>query len=160
MVYKITGDEIMEVNVEIEINESKEKVWKAITDIENSESMISGILKINVLVQPEDELVGLKWEETREMFGQQAMETMWITEAVENEYYCTRAESHGSVYITRLSLNDSSDNTLLRMSFTGLAQTMMANILSFLMAPLIKKSMKKALLKDLQEIKTFVETAN
>lgn len=150
----------MEVNVEIEINESKEKVWKAITDIENSESMISGILKINVLVQPEDELVGLKWEETREMFGQQAMETMWITEAVENEYYCTRAESHGSVYITRLSLNDSSDNTLLRMSFTGLAQTMMANILSFLMAPLIKKSMKKALLKDLQEIKTFVETAN
>jgi len=160
MVYKITGDEIMEVNVEIEINEPKEKVWKAITDIENSESMISGILKINVLVQPEDELVGLKWEETREMFGQQAMETMWITEAVENEYYCTRAESHGSVYITRLSLNDSSDNTLLRMSFTGLAQTMMANILSFLMAPLIKKSMKKALLKDLQEIKTFVETAN
>lgn len=150
----------MEVNVEIEINEPKEKVWKAITDIENSESMISGILKINVLVQPEDELVGLKWEETREMFGQQAMETMWITEAVENEYYCTRAESHGSVYITRLSLNDSSDNTLLRMSFTGLAQTMMANILSFLMAPLIKKSMKKALLKDLQEIKTFVETAN
>lgn len=147
----------MNVNVEVEINKSKEKVWKAITNIENSESMISGILNINVLVRPANGLVGFKWEETREMFGQKAMETMWITDAVENEFYGTRAESHGSIYITRLSLKESGNNTLLSMSFTGLAQTMVAKVLSFLMGPFIKKSMKKVLLKDLQEIKGFVE---
>lgn len=90
----------MMVTVEIEIVNSREAVWRAITDIENSNSMISGILKINILHKPSDSFVGLKWEETRQMFGKEAMETMWITDAVVNEYYSTRAESHGSVNIT------------------------------------------------------------
>jgi carbon monoxide dehydrogenase subunit G len=148
---------IMIVTVEIAINKPKESVWNAITDIENCQSMISSIIKINVLHKPSAGLIGLKWEETREMFGKEAMETMWITDSVVNEYYCTRAESHGSVYITRLSLKDSGDTTLLTMSFNAIAQTGIAKILSLLMGPLIRKSIKKALIKDLQDIKAFVE---
>lgn len=147
----------MIVTVEIAINESKDSVWKAITDIEKCESMISSIMKINILDKPSDSLVGLRWEETREMFGKEATETMWITESVVNEYYCTRAESHGSVYVTRLSLTKSGSNTLLTMAFSGIAQTNIAKILSFLMVPLIRKSIKKALMKDLEDIKEFVE---
>lgn len=147
----------MIVTVEIAINESKDSVWKAITDIEKCESMISNIIKINILDKPSDSLVGLRWEETREMFGKEATETMWITESVVNEYYCTRAESHGSVYVTRLSLTKSGSTTLLTMAFSGIAQTNIAKILSFLMGPLIRKSIKKALMKDLEDIKEFVE---
>ena len=147
----------MIVTVEIAINESKDSVWKAITDIEKCESMISSIMKINILDKPSDSLVGLRWEETREMFGKEATETMWITESVVNEYYCTRAESRGSVYVTRLSLTKSGSNTLLTMAFSGIAQTNFAKILSFLMGPLIRKSIKKALMKDLEDIKEFVE---
>ena len=64
-------------------------------------------------------LVGLKWTETRLMFGKQATETMWITDAEENDYYQTRAESHGSIYISRLEIKDSGDGTELTMSFEG-----------------------------------------
>ena len=97
----------MIVTVNTEINKPKEVVWKVITDIEHSQSVISGIKRINLLNRPSGDLVGLKWEETREMFGKEATETMWITDAETNDYYCTRAESHGSVYITKLSLQNS-----------------------------------------------------
>ena len=59
----------MKVTELVEISSRKESVWKAITDIENAEGLISGILKINILHRLADGLVGLKWEETREMFG-------------------------------------------------------------------------------------------
>lgn len=134
----------MIVTQEIAINRSRDSIWKAITDIEKCESMISSIMKINILDKPSDSLVGLRWEETREMFGKEATETMWITESVVNEYYCARAESHGSVYVTRLSLTESGSGTLLKMAFSGIAQTNIAKILSFLMGPLIRKSIKKA----------------
>ncbi len=147
----------MNVTVNIKINKSKESVWKAITDIENCQQMISGIIKLKVLNKPTEGIDGLKWEETREMFGKEATETMWITDSMENEYYTTRAESHGSIYDTKLSLMDSGDGSLLTMSFTGNAHTMVSKILSFIMGPLLKKSMVKALNKDLEDIKAFVE---
>lgn len=147
----------MTVTVQIQIDKPKEIIWKAITDIGNAEKMISAILATHVLHKPESGLVGLKWVETRKMFGKTAMETMWITDAIDNEYYDTRAESHGSVYITRLGLTDSDNGTLLTMSFTGIPQTAVAKMLSFLMAPFITKSIKKALLQDLRDIKAFTE---
>lgn len=147
----------MQTQVSIVINSRREKVWLAITDIENCQDMISAILKINILNKPDQGLVGLKWQETREMFGNEAMETMWITEAVDNEYYCTRAENHGAVYLTRLSLQPQGNATELTMTFTGEAETMVAKILSALMGAFIKGSLKKALLKDLEDIKAHVE---
>jgi hypothetical protein len=147
----------MTITADIKINQLKDIVWKAITDIENCESMISGILRINILNKPSSDIVGLKWEETREMFGKEATEIMWITESEVNEYYCTRAESHGSVYITKLSLKTSDNSTLMTMSFNGIPHSFIAKVLSFVMGPLIKKSMKKALTKDLEDIKAYVE---
>ncbi len=147
----------MNVTVDTEINRSKDVVWKAITDIGNWEYVIPSILKISVLNKPPNGLVGLKWEETREMFGKEATETMWITDSDENKHYSTRAESHGSVYITKLSLKENDGSTVLTMSFYGTPQTIVAKILSFIMKPLINSSIKKALVKDLRDIKAYVE---
>ncbi len=150
----------MKVSVDIEIAKPKELVWSTITAIEKCSDFISGITDIQILNQPEEGLVGLKWKETRLMFGKEATETMWITEAVENEYYCTRAESHGSVYITKLSLNQVGDNTILCMSFVGEPQTLFVKAVSACMGGFIKRSMKKALLKDLEDIKNYLEQNN
>jgi len=147
----------MKVSVDIEIAKSKEIVWSAITDIENCSNFISSIIDIQILDQATDGLVGMKWKEKRLMFGKEASEIMWITESVENEYYCTRAESHGSVYITKLSLSEIGGNAALTMSFTGEAQTFLARVVSACMGVLIKSSMKKALLKDLEDIKNYAE---
>jgi len=148
----------MNVTVDIEIQKPQEAVWAAITDIENCPDFISEIIDLKILNKPENELVGLKWQETRTMFGKEATETMWITEAVENQYYCTRAESHGSVYRTKLSLNETNNNnTLLTMTFSAEAQSLLIKIISAIMSVFIKGSMKKALLKDLEDIKKHVE---
>jgi len=147
----------MKVSTSIEISKPKEDVWKVIADIENCQGRISSIIAIEVLEKPETGFVGFKWKETRKMFGKEATEIMWITDSVENEYYVTRAESHGSVYVSRLSLAESAGITTLTFSFSGEAQSLVARIFSALMGVLIKSSMKKELQKDLVDIKNYVE---
>ena len=147
----------MEVSTSIEILKPKENVWKAITDIEDSAKMISSIIAIDVLEKPQVGFLGFKWQETRKMFGKEATEIMWVTDSLENEYYSTRAESHGSVYISRLSLSESGANTILTMSFSGEASSFIAKIISTLMSFIIKGSIEKELQKDLVDIKQYVE---
>lgn len=92
------------------------------------------------------------------MFGKEATETLWITDYIENEYYQTRAESHGSIYISRLSIERLGENTKLTMSFCAEAKTFFVKIFSLCMGFMIKGSMKKALIKDLSDIKTHLES--
>lgn len=77
----------MKIAIDIDIKAPKEQVWKVITDIENSVNTITGIDDIEILNKPIDSIVGLKWKETRTIFGKSATEIMWITEAKENNYY-------------------------------------------------------------------------
>ncbi len=147
----------MNIVVDIDIEKPKEIVWSAITDIENWSQMISGIIKLKIVNKPEEGIVDLRWKETRRMFGKEASETMWITDAVENEYYCTRAESHGSVYTTKISLHEAENNTRLSMAFSAEAQSFLLKIVSACMGFFVKGSMTKLIRKDLEDIKTFVE---
>src|SRR5215813_11815472 len=93
------GRNTMIVEVQVAINGSKAAVWAAITNIENASKIISGILNIEVLEKPANGLVGLKWRETRMLFGKPATVEKWITDAAENVFYKTKAESDGFVFI-------------------------------------------------------------
>lgn len=148
----------MELSVSLEIEKPVEDVWKVITDFKNCSNYITSINKLEVIDEPEDTLIGFKWKETRMMFGKEAIETMWITDYAENEYYQTRAESHGSVYISRLSISQEDNHAKLTMSFTSEAQTVFVKIISACMGFAFKGSMEKALLKDLNDIKTYLES--
>lgn len=147
----------MKIFVDTNIEKPREVVWSAITDIENFSEMISGIIKLRVLDKPEHGIVGLRWEETRRMFGKEASETMWITDAVEYEYYHTRAESHGSVYTTKIALAEAENKTRMSMEFSAEAQSFVINTVSACMGVFVKGSMTKLIRKDLEDIKRFVE---
>jgi len=147
----------MNITVSVEINSPKNRVWHAITDFENCIHMISGIIDLKIIHKPEKGLIGLKWTETRKMFGKESTETMWITDYIEEEYYCTRAENCGAIYITKISLAEVEDKTLLTMSFSGTSDSIFIKIISSFMNLFFKKSMIKMLEKDLNEIKAFVE---
>ena len=116
------------------------------------------ILKVEIIEETKDTFIGFKWKETRVMFGKEATETMWITDYVENKFYQTRAESHGSIYISRLSIENVGVKTKLTMSFTSIAQTFFVKVLSSCTGFMIKGSMKKTLIKDLNDIKTYLES--
>ncbi len=149
----------MATKVEVTINGSKEDVWNMITDIENSPKTITGIEQIEILEKPGDGLVGLKWRETRTLFGRTATEIMWITDAVENEMYRTRAESHGAIYITNLSISEKDGGARLTMEFDGTPQTFSARLMGAITGVFFKKATKNALQQDLVDIKATIEQA-
>lgn len=149
----------MVVDVQIKIKGSKAAVWAAITNIEKAAGFISGIKSIEVLEKPARGLVGLKWRETRMLFGKPASADKWITDAVENEFYKTRAESDGYVFLSTMSIKEGGDGITLTSVHDSQPQTIVTKLISTPMMLLFKGVAKKALMQDLNDIKSAVETA-
>jgi hypothetical protein len=147
----------MFVEAQVTVNGSKAAIWSAITDIENASDLISGIENIEVLEKPENGLVGLKWRETRMLFGKPASADKWITDAAENEYYRTRAESDGFVFLTTIRLSENSGGITVTSSHDSQPQSIVARLMSIPMGLLFKGVAKKAILQDLNDIKSVVE---
>ena len=146
----------MLVEAQVKINASKTAIWAAITDIENASEMISGIETTEVLEKPASGLVGLRWRETRILFGKPATVEKWITEAAENEFYKTRAEDGGFVFLTTKRISQISGGMTLMESHESRPQTMVAK-LQIPMLFLFKGVIKKALLQDLSDVRAAVE---
>ena len=147
----------MIVEAQVTINGSKAAIWAAITNIENASETISGIENIEVLEKPANGLVGLKWRETRMLFGKPATVEKWITDAAENEYYKTKAEQDGFLFLSTTSISESSGGITLTSSHESRPQGIVAKLLSTPMVFLFKGVAKKALLQDLNDIKAAVE---
>src|SRR6516165_11075384 len=151
------GRNTMIVDVQVTINGSKAAVWAAITNIENASKIISGILNIEVLEKPANGLVGLRWRETRMLFGKPATVEKWITDAAENEFYKTRAEDGGFVFLTTKRISESNGGTTLTECHESRPQGIVARLMSIPMVLFFKGVIKKALLQDLNDIKSAVE---
>src|SRR5574342_92215 len=91
---------------------------------------MSGIENIEVLEKPANGLVGLKWRESRMLCGKPATAEKWITDAAENEFYKTRAEDGGFVFITTKSISESSGGMTLTESHESKLQGMVAKLMS------------------------------
>jgi Polyketide cyclase / dehydrase and lipid transport len=146
----------MIVEVQVTITGSKAAIWAAITDIENASEIISGIQNIEVLEKPANGLVGLRWRETRILCGKPATVEKWITDAVENEFYKTRAEDNGFVFSTTMRISQSGGGMTLTSSHDSKPQGIVARFMSLPMF-LFKGVMKKAIVQDLNDIKSAVE---
>jgi hypothetical protein len=145
------------VEAQVTINGSKAAIWAAITNIENASETISGILNTEVLEKPANGLVGLRWRETRMLFGTPATAEKWITDAAENEFYTTRAEDNGFVFLSTIRISESSGGITLISSHDSKPQSIVASLMSIPMGLLFKGVAKKAILQDLNDIKSAVE---
>jgi len=144
------------VEAQVTINGSKAAIWAAITNIENATDIISGIKNIEVVEKPANGIVGLKGRETRLLFGKPATVEKWITDAAENEFYRTRAESDGFVFLSTTRISESSGGNTLISSHETNPQGIVAKLKSIPMF-LFKGVVKKAILQDLNDIKSSVE---
>jgi len=148
----------MLVEAQVSINAPRSTVWAVMADIANAAQTCSGIEKIEVLEQPSQGLVGLKWRETRILFGKPASADKRITEAVENEFYKTRAEDGGFVFVSTLRLSDAPNGGVTLTSIhDSLPQTFMARVMSIPMTLFFKGVARKALMQDLNDIKAAAE---
>jgi len=147
----------MIVEAQVTINGSKAAIWAVITNIANASETISGIENIEVLEKPANGLVGLRWRETRMLFGKPATAEKWITDAAENEFYTTRAEDKGFVFLSTMRISESSGRISLTSAHDSKPQGIVARLMSIPMGLLFKGVAKKALLQDLNDIKSAVE---
>src|SRR5215510_14167059 len=146
----------MIVEAQVPIHGSRAAIWGAITDIENAAKTISGIENIEVVEKPANGLIGLRWRETRMLFDKPETVEKWITDAAENEFYTTRAESDGFVFLTTMRISESSDGITLTSSHVTEPQGFAARMQALPMF-LFKGMVKKAILQDLNDIKSVVE---
>src|SRR5262245_30515524 len=148
----------MLVEAAVTIHRSKAAIWAAITNIENAAEIIRGIEKIEILEKPASGLVGLRWRETRMLFGKPATAEKRVTEAVENAFYKTRAEDGGFVFLTTLSMSESGNGSItLTSAHDSQPQRFVARLMSIPMGLLFKGVARKAILQDLNDIKSAVE---
>jgi hypothetical protein len=148
----------MLVEVQLTIKGFKETVWAAIIDIENAAKIISGIEKIEIVEKPANGLVGLRWRETRMLFGKPATVEKRITDAVENEFYTARAEDGGFLFLTTTRIAENNNGSIaLSSSHDSQPQTIGARFMSIPMRLFFKGMMKKYILQDLNDIKSAVE---
>ena len=120
----------MIVEAQVTINGSKAAIWAAITNIENASETISGIENIEILEKPANGLVGLRWRETRMLFGKPATAEKWITDAAENEFYKTRAESDGFVFLSTMIISENGGGITLTSSHNSKPQSIVAKLMS------------------------------
>lgn len=143
-----------------EIAAGPDTVWGVVSDIKNAASVISGIKTIEIMEVPDaSSLVGTKWKETREWMGRDAVEVMWVTDASAPSFYETRAESHGSIYTSRIELEKIPAGTQLTMYFNCEPQTVAAKVMWVLTGWMARKSLCKMIDKDLDDIKAAAESA-
>ena len=147
----------MLIEAQVPIHASRAAVWSAITDIEGAAKLITGIRQIEIVERPASGLIGLRWRETRLLFGEPATAEKWITDAVEGESYRTRAESHGFVFLTTLRISGSGSDVTLTSSHDSVPQGFIAGLKLIPMALFFRGVAKKAILQDLHDIKAAAE---
>ena len=144
----------MVVEAHVLINGSRVAIWAAITDIEHAATILSGVEKIEVLAKPASGLVGLRWRETRMLRGEPATVEKWITDAAENEYYTTRAEDQGFVFITTGSITEAGGAVTLTSTHESVPQSFAARLMLIPMGLFFRGVIRKAIQQDLNDIKS------
>ena len=142
----------MIVEAAVTVAGSRTAVWAVITDIDHAATTYSGVEEIEVLERPLSGLVGLKWRETRILFGKPAAVEKWITDAAEPEYYSARAESDGFVFVSTKRLSEHDGVVTLTESHESQPQTLMARLQMIPMALFFKGVIRKAILQDLHDV--------
>jgi hypothetical protein len=147
----------MIVEAAVTIHGSRTALWAAIADIENASKIIRGIERIEVLEKPARGLVGLRWRETRMLFGKPATVEKRICDAAEAEFYEARAEDGGFEFLTTLRIAEGRGGLTLTSSHESRPRGIAARVMSIPMGLFFKGVVRKAVLRDLNDIKSAVE---
>ena len=127
-------------------------VFEVFTEIEKAEERIPDITALEMLSEgPFGE--GTRWRETRVMFKKEAVEEMWVTGFHPPHSYTVEADSHGMKYSTLFTFEADGDGTKVTWNFSGVAHTFGAKVMAPIFNVLMKGTMKKCMLKDLEALR-------
>lgn len=148
------------VEVVKEIHASPEAVWRVITDLDAAPEVLRNIVAIERL-EGEGYTVGVRWRETRRMFGRNESEDMWVADIDEPRSTTVESRAGGALYTTQFSLEPTDLGTRVTVTFgattedPGLAHRVMMRVFG----KAAMKATSKALVEDLEDIAASAEKA-
>lgn len=148
----------MKVTVSTTVNAPIDKVFGVFSDVTKIEERIDGIQKVEMLSDVTSGK-GVKWRETRVMFGKEATEEMEITSYEKNKQYVVEADSHGTHYTSLIDFTEQDGQTTVTQVFEGKPYKLSSRLFA-LLGFLFKAASKKALQKDFDNLKTYIESSN
>lgn len=129
------------------------KVFETVAHIENFQKVIPDITNVEFLSE-EKTGVGARFIETRNMNGKSASVELEVKEYVPNDMIRIVSDVHGTVWDTSFTVKNQGDKTELTMVMDANAY----KLLPKLMNPLIKGMIRKAIEKDMDEVKRYCES--
>lgn len=147
----------MKMNATEIIRARTDRVFEVFTDIANAAGRIKGISKVEILGDIRSGR-GLRWRETRTMFGKEATEEMEITAFDPLRSYVVEAKSHGMHYLTRFTFEPADGGSATRVTwvFEGTPITFTAKLMTPLMF-LFKGASEKMMKQDMLDLKKHLE---
>ncbi|WP_084106654.1 SRPBCC family protein [Demequina sp. NBRC 110056] len=146
------------VHVKREILAEPAAVWKVITDLDNAPKVMANIVKVERL-EGEGYEVGVKWRETRRMFGKEETEEMWVAAIDELRSTTVAAEMGSTTYRTVFRCEPSSLGTTLHVDFSAdTGNSSLGQRLAWaVFGKMGMKATEKALVQDLDDIAKAAE---
>lgn len=146
------------LTVSTDVNAPLEQVFKVYTELDKAVERIPGITALEVLSEgPFGE--GTRWRETRVIMKKEATEEMWVTGFDPPNSYTVLAESHGMHYSTLFQFTSEGAGTRVTWAFSGTALTLGAKIMAPIFNVLMKGTMTKCMLEDLEALRDVCESA-
>lgn len=146
----------MTVEAQVTINGTLKSVWAVMADIEKAAEILSGIEKIEIVERPANGIRGLKWRETRMLFGKPATMEKVIIAGAENEFFSTESRDGGFIFHTTNLMREGDEGVLLKSRHVTTPQGFIPTLKSLPMV-FFKGVIRKAILQDLNDIKNQVE---
>lgn len=132
-----------------------DRVFETVADINNFSRAIPHIVNAEILSDTKSG-VGTRFRETRLMNGKQATTELEVTEYVENDHVRIVADSHGTIWDTLFTVEQSGATTALEMTMDARPYKLLPKIMN----PLVKGMIQKAVEQDMDAVKTYCESGH
>ena len=146
----------MQITATETVNAPVDRVFEVFSDVASCADRISGIRSLEVLSEVKQG-VGVRWKETRVVWGKEATEEMWMTACDAPNSYEVESESNGARYHTTFSfkpLDDGSTQVDWVFDITPVSLKARLMMPSFF---LFKGSLRKLMTGDITDLKKHIE---
>lgn len=143
------------MNLSITINAAPPTVFNVVSDVENSPDRIDWYEKVEMLTDGPVR-VGTQWRETRRMNNRQSVEEWEMTAFESPSFFSAYCDSHGYDVKLTMRVYPEGDGSKLTLDMATKPRTFIGKLMTpveWLMASM----MKKIVLRDLQNTKSFIE---
>lgn len=150
----------MQLDLSRHIAADPETVWAVLTNIPEAPRMLRGVRSVEILTEQPYE-PGLRWRETRTMFGMKATEEMMVLASEPPHSTTIVAQNGGTEYKTVFTVTPDADGgSTLRMRFGAeTAHTpAVSRVVMALMGGIAERSTRKTMEQDLADIAAEAES--